>query len=58
MSSTSIGTELDKNEIEKPEVKNAEEEQDSVLEQPKLMKFKNIKYLSPQRNTKMINMEH
>ena len=37
MSSTSIGTELDKNdnEMEKPEVDNVEEYQASVMEKPK-----------------------
>ena len=40
MSSTSIVPELDNdlNEIEKPEVQNAEEEQATVLEQPKVDK--------------------
>ena len=38
MLSTSIGTKFDKdeNEMEKPEVANFEEEQDYVLEQPKV----------------------
>ena len=38
MLSTSIGTNLDndENEMEKPEFNNVEEEQDSILEQPKL----------------------
>ena len=38
MSSTFIGPELDndENEMEKPEVDNVEEEQSSVLEQPKV----------------------
>ena len=41
MSSTSIIPELDNdvNEIEKPEGHNAEEEQATVLEQPKFDKF-------------------
>ena len=61
MSSTSIGPELHKNEneIKKPEVKIFEEEQDSVLEQPKMvMTLKKINHLSPQRNIKLIKMAH
>ena len=54
MSSTSIFTKLDKNENEivKPEVQNFEEEQASVLEQPKVDEVEEDQAYNPSKKHK------